>query len=676
MTPKLILFCTQQGALEGDEKPQLSRMRFQPNPLIEQLLNGNFGCFTTSPHLPTELLLDVGTLAFRPGEIISCSVAATEKQLLPKATLDCLEVKVKMGAVDVALEKRLVDEGNRLVLTFNAAAQGCYQVSARISSLDVLGSPLNLPVLEDPVAVLAKLGLEPLGATGTNFRSIGGDLKIEPVLEAGAVTVPKSNGFPQVEKVTSELSTREMQDISNPSSRSFTKPSASQIFEPELSTQKPPVSQAYGKYCFVEHEGMWHAGILHAVIHDALMTVRNLTLDQFRGVHPKQVVFKEIDLPEGCKLAPSALELVKREAEEMSTETKNSDQKVNDEKRFVKKAGDHGATDQRGLKVTLGFGTERVVSMEEHRTLDLGESENPREEKCSGESKPVQTPHPTLKAHEDEKRWQEGNKCLARWEVDKVVHLNYFQTLSHTSHVYNSSFVTILSLVFMISHQVWYRATVLDALEGEGDYLVLFNDYNNEAVVGWEEIAGSVHQIPVGDEVDVNVCQDSPSQDVAQIKVEGRDCKYHEVSLIRPGVGEQCVAKWSDMVWYRASVDEVQEDGAIVLFIDYGNSDFIVWDLIELNASCIPPEDTRDPNLPPKKVMVLTDCKVLRLRLRLEIRAPLRVAIVESSGEVLVLTGSEIRRYSRQGVLICTFCSDLHQPSHMLLLKSGEVRQA
>ena len=38
-------------------------------------------------------------------------------------------------------------------------------VSARIASYHVLGSPLTLPVMKDPLAVLAKLGLRPAAAT-------------------------------------------------------------------------------------------------------------------------------------------------------------------------------------------------------------------------------------------------------------------------------------------------------------------------------------------------------------------------------------------------------------------------------------------------------------------------------------------------------------------------------
>ena len=187
----------------------------------------------------------------------------------------------------------------------------------------------------------------------------------------------------------------------------------------------------------------------------------------------------------------------------------------------------------------------------------------------------------------------------------------------------------------------------------------------------------SIHEIPHAELIDENIekaLELLPSHNTVPIKVEGEG-HIPEVLLTRPKVGEYCVARWSDMVWYRASVDEVQEDGAIVLFTDHGNSDFIVWDLIELNASSIPPDAARDANLPPEKSLALTDCKLALMRLRLEVGEPLSVAVVESSGEVLVLTKSEVRRYSRQGVLISCSCPGLDQPTDLLLLKSGQVGQ-
>ena len=56
----------------------------------------------------------------------------------------------------------------------------------------------------------------------------------------------------------------------------------------------------------------------------------------------------------------------------------------------------------------------------------------------------------------------------------------------------------------MRCYQVWYHATVVDTLQDEGDCLVSFTYYLNEAVVGREEMAEleSIGEIPRGEEVE------------------------------------------------------------------------------------------------------------------------------------------------------------------------------
>ena len=64
-------------------------------------------------------------------------------------------------------------------------------------------------------------------------------------------------------------------------------------------------------------------------------------------------------------------------------------------------------------------------------------------------------------------------------------------------------------LTLMICHvQVWYRATIVDTLQDQGDYLVFFTDYPSEAVVGREEMVESIQEIPQGEMVDGNVVED------------------------------------------------------------------------------------------------------------------------------------------------------------------------
>ena len=175
----------------------------------------------------------------------------------------------------------------------------------------------------------------------------------------------------------------------------------------------------------MQHEGEWHAGVLHAVIHETLVTVRNLTLDQYRGVHPTQVIFEEVDLPEGRKLAPSALDLLKKKAEEKLTETISSDGsiKVVDEEQNGNGAKDMGELVEVELKVALGHGTERTVAIKERRVKEI--NPEPVHEEILKEIKAPECPKSSRKIKEerkDVKLWQEGEKCLARWDEDKVGH--------------------------------------------------------------------------------------------------------------------------------------------------------------------------------------------------------------------------------------------------------------
>ena len=78
----------------------------------------------------------------------------------------------------------------------------------------------------------------------------------------------------------------------------------------------------------------------------------------------------------------------------------------------------------------------------------------------------------------------------------------------------------------MRCQQVWYHATVVDTLQDQGDCLVSFTYYLNEAVVRREEMVEleSINEIPRGEEVDVvtlELLQLMPSQDVVPVKVEG-----------------------------------------------------------------------------------------------------------------------------------------------------------
>ena len=186
----------------------------------------------------------------------------------------------------------------------------------------------------------------------------------------------------------------------------------------------------------MQHEGEWHAGVLHAVIHETLVTVRNLTLDQYRGVHPSQLVFEEVDLPEGSKLAPSALDLLKKKTEEKPTEAKSDGPKdlVDDGRNGTK-----GELVQGGLKVTLGRGTERTVAVEQRQLKEI-KTEPVKEEKVDEsleKAKATESLKRSERKRKDEKQWKEGEKCLARWDEDEVGHctMSFFLVIVYSQDV-------------------------------------------------------------------------------------------------------------------------------------------------------------------------------------------------------------------------------------------------
>lgn len=63
--------------------------------------------------------------------------------------------------------------------------------------------------------------------------------------------------------------------------------------------------------------------------------------------------------------------------------------------------------------------------------------------------------------------------------------------------------------------------------------------------------------------------------------------------VVNPTVGQACIAKFSeDGNWYRAEITECRDGGALVLFVDYGNSSVTEGkDLLEISSelSNIPP---------------------------------------------------------------------------------------
>jgi len=62
--------------------------------------------------------------------------------------------------------------------------------------------------------------------------------------------------------------------------------------------------------------------------------------------------------------------------------------------------------------------------------------------------------------------------------------------------------------------------------------------------------------------------------------------------------GQACVARWTeDEVWYNARVEEVKEGGAVVLFTDYGNSDYALWSQVVPDAASLPADAVCDEHV-------------------------------------------------------------------------------
>ena len=64
------------------------------------------------------------------------------------------------------------------------------------------------------------------------------------------------------------------------------------------------------------------------------------------------------------------------------------------------------------------------------------------------------------------------------------------------------------------------------------------------------------------------------------------------------GTDTKCFAKWSeDNVYYNAEIQCVKEDGFMVLFRDYGNSDFVKTEDVVFDSSKIPMDAEKDEHI-------------------------------------------------------------------------------
>jgi hypothetical protein len=99
-------------------------------------------------------------------------------------------------------------------------------------------------------------------------------------------------------------------------------------------------------------------------------------------------------------------------------------------------------------------------------------------------------------------------------------------------------------------------------------------------------------EVPEGDDIDENVLEirsRTPSHESKFIEAKEPEKKANF------SIGDVVVAKWEeDDVWYNAKVEEVTDEGYLVLFTDYGNSALAKHSLVFKTASEIPTNETID----------------------------------------------------------------------------------
>ena len=146
------------------------------------------------------------------------------------------------------------------------------------------------------------------------------------------------------------------------------------------------------------------------------------------------------------------------------------------------------------------------------------------------ETKEHSQPEVGLKGADLKKTWNLGSVCVARWTDDGV----------------------------------WYRANVLEALEGNS-YTVRFVDYGNTAKVNADDMVRSRKEVPEGGSID--------------------EC-------VIGAVGSSCLALYKEeMIWCRAKVVNVDPSGWEVEFVDYNGERAILGEQDLVNGVDEVPKD-------------------------------------------------------------------------------------
>ena len=234
---------------------------------------------------------------------------------------------------------------------------------------------------------------------------------------------------------------------------------------PVRAPKKAVTSLTAGAACYVLHEQLWHSGIVHALLKDDLVTVKNLDTMSFIGVNKDCVVLKVEDIPEGGRLASSA------------TKGKKVHWKV--EERCVARWSEDGvwyraevvaATASAFTVRFMDYGNEAEVAPADlvrcGREVPVGAEVDEHVEKVEAALKKEE---PKEKVGTQRSSWVEGDEGVARWEEDGI----------------------------------WYRAKVLGVGMAGGVARVVFTDYGNEDDVF--ELARSVELLADSEVLDEHV---------------------------------------------------------------------------------------------------------------------------------------------------------------------------
>ena len=597
------------------------------DPRLEELLEGGLGSLTTSPLLPSQLRLHLATLPLRPGVVASCTVVGAVP--LPTATLHSLTITASLRGEAVGVEVRVEEQG--LVAEFLVERAGVYLVAATLSSQHVQGSPLAIPVLQDPatlgtLGMLARPGL--VEGEGKEHGSTREQREMELKKKAQERDELEKKAQDQEahkreeleskdqkrdqekivkekekqEKIMEEKKDKEKRDKEKREQETKDQEKKEQeTKEQEMLLKKR--DQGYvdiggltpGRRCFVRQEGAWHGALVHQVVHAGLVTVRNLTLGQYRGAGPGELVLAAQDIPRGQQIATSARQLQRdMDKEEEKEKAKALEKKLLEEKALELEVQEK-KEERNALKVKEK--EERKAHEQKRQAQEMKEQEGKAEEvKERGAAEGLAGPGGSRK-------WRVGSTCLAKWPEDRVWYRaevvavaagNYtvlFTDYGDEAEVVEEEVVAAVTelpagadIDVHLEEEwcgappgtwaegeecvakrevdgVWCRATVLQTLD-QGDTLVLLKDYGTEAVVGRGEVVRYAAEVPEGEPSDHSVVVEVP------------------VEVEREEEGEACVARWSDGVWYQAVVEEVQEGGAVVTFTDYGNSDYVPWEQV------------------------------------------------------------------------------------------------